>query len=203
MATSPARSACALAWLLLGATTATADTYTCTTPAGQRISRDRLIVECASVEQVLHRDNGKVERIAPALTDDELARVEAEKTRLEAERQRKIKEDRADRLLVSRFPSAAVHEVARKEALDGARSAIRIAEQRIVVLEGERRKLADEAEFYPGGRALPPKLKSDLDRNDAALKAQRALLQNQQGEAARINELFDTQLAKLRKLWKA
>jgi len=118
------------------------------------------------------------------------------------ERQRKIKEDRADRLLVARFPSEAAHAASRKEALTGADTAIRIAKERIVKLEGERKKLDDEAEFYPGGRPLPTKLKSDMDRNDAALKAQRAFLQNQQGEEARVNELYDEQLARLRKLWK-
>jgi hypothetical protein len=195
-------SAFVLASLLLGSTAANADLYTCITPEGLRISRDRLIVECATVEQLVHRADGRVDRIAPALTDDELARREAEKERAEAERQRKIKEDRAARLLVSRFPNEAAHAVAREEALEGARTAIRVAEQRIVLLEAERRRLADEVEFYPDGR-LPPKLKSDIDRNDAALKAQRAFLQNQQGEAKRINDLFDAQLAQLRKLWKS
>jgi hypothetical protein len=174
------------ALLLLGGIAAAGDLYTCTTPGGQRISRDRLIVECATVDQLVHRGDGRVERIAPALSDDELARLQAEKVRIEAERQRKIKEDRADRLLVSRFPNQAAHDKARQEALDGASTAIRIAEQRILLLEAERKKLADEAEFYPGGRPMPPKLKSDIDRNDAALKAQRALLLNQQGEAKRI-----------------
>jgi hypothetical protein len=41
-----------------------------------------------------------------------------------------------------------------------------------------------------------------MDRNDAALKAQRAFLQSQQGEEARVNELYDEQLTKLKKLWK-
>ncbi len=100
------------------------------------------------------------------------------------------------------LPHEAAHAASRKDALAGADSAIRVAKARIVALEGERKKLGDEAEFYPGGRPLPTKLKSDIDRNDAALKAQRAFLQNQQGEQARVNELYDEQLTKLKKLWK-
>jgi hypothetical protein len=192
-----------LASLVLAAASSGGDFYSCVSPQGQRISRDRPIAECANVEQQVHRADGRVERIAPALTEDERVRLEAEKVRLELERQKKIKEDRADRLLISRFPNRAVHDASRKEALAAAGSAIRSAQDRIVALEAERKKLADEVEFYPGGRPLPPKLKSDIDRNDAALKAQRAFLQNQQGEAARINELYDDQLAKLRKLWKS
>jgi hypothetical protein len=188
--------------LLLAAASLGSDLYSCVSPQGQRISRDRLIDECISVEQTVRRGDGRVDRIPPALSPDEVARREADKVHAEAERQRKIKEDRADRSLVSRFPNEAAHATARKEALVGADTAIRIAKERIVALEAERKTLADEAEFYPGGRPLPPKLKSDIDRNDAALKAQRAFLQNQQGEEARINELYDEQLAKLKKLWK-
>ena len=191
-----------LATLLLAAASVGGELYSCISPQGERLSRDRLIEECSGVEQTVRRSDGKIERIPPAPSLDEIARREAEKERAELERQRKIKEDRADRLLVARFPSEAAHAASRKEALTGADTAIRIAKERIVKLEGERKKLDDEAEFYPGGRPLPTKLKSDMDRNDAALKAQRAFLQNQQGEEARVNELYDEQLARLRKLWK-
>jgi hypothetical protein len=191
-----------LASLLLAAASIGGDLYSCISPQGERLSRDRLIEECSGVEQTVRRSDGRIERIPPAPSADEIARREAEKERVELERQKKIKEDRADRLLVSRFPNEAAHAASRKDALAGADSAIRVAKARIVALEGERKKLGDEAEFYPGGRPLPTKLKSDIDRNDAALKAQRAFLQNQQGEQARVNELYDEQLTKLKKLWK-
>jgi hypothetical protein len=112
----------------------------------------------------VHRADGWVERIPPALSDDDIARRELEKERAELERQKRIKEDRADRLLVSRFPNKEAHDASRKDALAGARTAIRIAQERIAALESEQRRLADEAELYPGGRPLPPKLKSDVDR---------------------------------------
>ena len=191
-----------LATLLLAAASVGGEPYSCISPQGERLSRDRLIEECSGVEQTVRRSDGRIERIPPAPSADEIARREAEKERVELERQKKIKEDRADRLLVSRFPNEAAHAASRKDALAGADSAIRVAKARIVALEGERKKLGDEAEFYPDGRPLPTKLKSDIDRNDAALKAQRAFLQNQQGEQARVNELYDEQLTKLKKLWK-
>jgi hypothetical protein len=191
-----------LASLLLAAASIGGDLYSCISPQGERLSRDRLIEECSGVEQTVRRSDGRIERIPPAPSADEIARREAEKERVELERQKKIKEDRADRLLVSRFPNEAAHAASRKDALAGADSAIRVAKARIVALAGERKKLGDEAEFYPDGRPLPTKLKSDIDRNDAALKAQRAFLQNQQGEEARVNELYDEQLTKLKKLWK-
>ena len=145
---------------------------------GERLSRDRLIEKCAGVEQTVRRRDGRIEKIPPAPSPDEIAHREAEKEAGRGDRARRALPTTRDRVVRERSVA------------------------RIVALEGERKKLADEAEFYPGGRPLPPKLKSDIDRNDAALKAQRAFLQNQQGEEARVNELYDEQLAKLRKLWK-
>ena len=64
----------------------------------------------------------------------------------------------------------------------------------------ERKPLLEEAEFY-AGKSLPLKLRSQLDANDASTEAQRALLQNQQVEGVRINQLFDLELTHLRRLW--
>ena len=60
--------------------------------------------------------------------------------------------------------------------------------------------LLDEAEFYKG-KPLPPKLKQQLDANEAAAEAQRVLIENQKAELVRINKLYDTELARLKKLW--
>jgi hypothetical protein len=192
-----------LASLLLAAASIGGDLYSCISPQGERLSRDRLIEECSGVEQTVRRSDGRIERIPPAPSADEIARREAEKERVELERQKKIKEDRADRLLVSRSPPRGPLTRRRARTRSPAPTARSVSRRRgSFALEGERKKLGDEAEFYPGGRPLPTKLKSDIDRNDAALKAQRAFLQNQQGEQARVNELYDEQLTKLKKLWK-
>jgi hypothetical protein len=61
--------------------------------------------------------------------------------------------------------------------------------------------LNDEAEFYPDKRLMPAKLKRDLDANDAAFAAEKQAQQNRQDELKRINDLFDTTLARLKILW--
>jgi hypothetical protein len=48
---------------------------------------------------------------------------------------------------------------------------------------------------------LPAKLKQQFDANDAAVQAQRSLIANAQAEQVRINNFYDTELARLRKLW--
>ena len=80
------------------------------------------------------------------------------------------------------------------------RKSVQLSERRMALLAAERKPLMDEAEFYVG-KALPSKLKQQLDANDATTEAQRTLIQNQQTEVVRINALFDAELARLRKLW--
>ena len=67
-------------------------------------------------------------------------------------------------------------------------------------MQAERKRLLDEAEFYPKGN-LPPKLRRDLDGNSAVIEAQLQAIANQKDEAAQKNAFYDDELAKLRKLW--
>jgi hypothetical protein len=77
---------------------------------------------------------------------------------------------------------------------------MKASEKRMEELAAERKPLLQEAEFYKG-KALPAKLKQQLDANDAAVEAQRSAIQNQQAELERINRLYDNELGRLRRLW--
>jgi len=168
---------------------------------GKRLTSDRLIPECADRQQTLLNADGSVRKIIPpSQTADE--RAEAEQKEREAQAERVARQDavRRDRNLVNRFPNEVAHRKAREAALDDVRNAVRISETRVKILQQERKKLDEEAEFYPG-KQLPAKLRSALDANDAALDAQRALIQNQQAELVRINALYDSELERLKKLW--
>jgi hypothetical protein len=50
-------------------------------------------------------------------------------------------------------------------------------------------------------KPLPPKLKAQIDANDAAQAAQRDAAAGQRDEAERINRRFDAELERLRRLW--
>ena len=105
-----------------------------------------------------------------------------------------------DRNLLNRFPNEAAHNKAREASLDDTRKSVKISEARLALLASERKPLTDEAEFYVG-KALPTKLRTQLDANDAATDAQRSLIQNQQAEIIRVNALYDAELQRLKKLW--
>ncbi|MEQ1804989.1 MAG: DUF4124 domain-containing protein [Burkholderiaceae bacterium] len=193
--------ACSLCLSPAAAAWAGASIYQCIDSAGKRLTSDRPIAACTDREQRQLNPDGSTKRvIPPSMTSEERSAAESLERTEHAKRVTKKDEIRRDRILVSRFPSEAAHHAAREVALNDARRAVRISEARITALAVERKPLTDESEFYVG-KALPPKLRQLLDANDAAVDAQRSLLQNQQEEIVRINANFDTELERLRRIW--
>jgi flagellar biosynthesis GTPase FlhF len=175
--------------------------YTCTDDKGRRLTSDRPIPECAAKEQrVLNRDGSLKSVHPPTLTAEERAEQEARERKAAEQRAAQLDAVRRDRNLTARYPNEDAHHKAREAALDTARKAIKDSEQRLKTLAAARKPLNDEAEFY-SGKALPPKLRQELDANDAASAAQRAAITTQEAELVRINRLFDAELERLRRLW--
>lgn len=200
---------CALtgAWLPLALAqgtrpaSAVAGIYTCIDDKGRRLTADRPIPECTAKEQRLLNSDGSLRAVLPpTLTADERAEREARERRAAEARSAQADAVRRDRNLAARYPDEETHQRAREAALDTVRLAIKATEARTRDLANERRPLLAEAEFYQG-RALPAKLKSQLDANDAAAGAQRSAAANQQAELDRVNRLYDVELERLRRLW--
>jgi hypothetical protein len=199
-----------LAGLLLGVVGAShAAIYVCTDPAGKRITSDREMAFCSAdrraqccngSQRELNSDGSPKREVAPPPTADERAEIEARQQQEVFERASRVEAMRRDRNLLARFPNEAAHKKAREAALEDTRKSLTISEARLAALQKERKPLLDEAEFYVG-KPLPGKLKLQLDGNEAATDAQKSLILNQQAELVRINENYDTELERLRKLW--
>lgn len=175
--------------------------YTCTDSQGRRLTSDRPIPDCVAREQrVLNRDGSVKQLVPPTLTAEERAEREAAQRRAELARAAQADAVRRDRNLMARYPGEPAHRRAREVALDPVRAAMKATELRLNELAAERRPLLNDAEFYQG-RALPARLKQQLDANDAAVAAQRQSAANQEQELARINRLYDLELDRLRQLW--
>ncbi len=180
---------------------APAPIYSCIDANGKKLTSDRPIAECANRDQKILNADGSVRKIVPPTpTADESAEAELAARRAAAERSTQQDAVRRDRNLMLRFPNEAAHRKAREAALDDVRKAVRTSEERLKLLAVERKPLLDEAEFYPSGQ-LPAKLRQALDGNDASVEAQRTLVLNQQAEVVRINNLFDVELERLKRLW--
>jgi hypothetical protein len=175
--------------------------YTCIDEQGRKITSDRPIASCTAREQrVLNRDGSLKAVYPPTLTAEERAAKEAQE-RKQAEARAAYDENvRRDRNLLVRYPNEAKHQKAREAALDTVRAAMRATERRLQELAAERKPLLSEAEFYEG-KALPAKLRQQLDANDAAAAAQREATVSQEAELARVNNLYDAELARLKALW--
>jgi hypothetical protein len=172
---------------------------------GKKVTSDRPIAECANKEQRQLNPDGSLHRIVkPIPTPDETEEMERKERERLAALANQNDAVRRDRNLMQRFPNEAAHKKARDKALDDLRAAGKNSEARIGVLMVERKKLEDEKQFYVNeqvSKRLPTLLEQKLDANEAALEAQKSLAQNQESEIARINRLYDAELARLRKLW--
>lgn len=175
--------------------------YSCTDAQGKRHTADRPIAECLDRDQrVLNRDGSERRTVPPRMNAEERALAE-ERKRLQDQAAAAQKDAvRRDRNLMLRFPDEGTHTKAREAALDDLRRGIVGSERRLKELEEERKPLLAETEFYKD-RRLPFKLKSKLEANDAQQQAQRDIIQNQQTELVRVNALYDSELARLKRLW--
>jgi hypothetical protein len=200
-------------WLLLGSASpwlraqgnsmpaSAAGIYACIDDQGRKITSDRPIPSCTAKEQrVLNKDGSLKAVYPPILTVEEHAEKEAQERKMAEQRAAQADAVRRDRNLLARYPNEAPHRKAREAALDNVRAAMRTTEMRLHDLAAERQPLLAEAEFY-SGKPLPPKLRSQLDANDASTAAQREAALTQEAELERVNRLYDAELARLRLLW--
>lgn len=189
---------------LLGAGLAYAQSkpiYSCVAPDGRRLTSDRPIPECATREQRLHNPDGSVKStVPPSMSLEEKAAQELKERKQAADRAAQQDAVRRDRNLLIRYRNEAAHREGREAAVDDIHKALQVSERRLKELAAERKPLADEAEFYKG-KAMPAKLREQLDANDVSTEAQRVLIENQKAELVRVNRVFDAELARLRKLW--
>jgi hypothetical protein len=175
--------------------------YSCVDSAGKRLTSDRPIPECLDREQrVLNKDGSQRQTLPPRMNAEERA-AEEERQRQKAQEEVAHKDAiRRDRNLMLRFPDESAHNKARVAALDDVRKGIAASAHHLKELQEDRKPLLAETEFYKGKR-LPGKLKSRLEANDAQQQAQKDIIQNQTTEIARVNALYDVELARLRQLW--
>ena len=191
----------AMAFAVDTAAVAAPKIYTCVDGANNRLTSDRPIPECSAREQrMLNADGSTKKVLPPTMTADERADFEAREREKAARRAAEVDGIRRDRNLRNRYPNEASHQKARLAALDDLQRTLELSQRRLESLATEKKPLLEEAEFYVG-RAMPTRLKQQLEGIDATAEAQRALIQNQQAETLRINSTYDAELARLRQLW--
>ncbi len=186
-----------------GASGGASSIYTCVDKNGRKLTSDRPIAECVDREQRELSPSGTVRRtIGPTLTAHERAAVEAQRRKDNEERLRAIEERRRERVLTTRYPDKATHDIERNAAvslLDGASIA---ATQHIQALRDERLRLDMEMEFYRNNPSKAPMtLRRQIAENEENIQERQRFLGAQAQEKRRIHQRFDAELAQLQRLW--
>lgn len=197
----------AVAWVALaaglGSIAQAQGIYSCVDAAGRKITADRPIAECIDRTQRQINPSGTVKRVVgPSLTAQERTAQE-QKDKVAAEvRAREAEEKRRDRALLLRYPSRAVHDKERAEALDQIDAVINAASKRTTELVGQRKAIDADFEFYKSDPSrAPASLKRRLEENDSSVAVQKRFIADQDGEKKRVNMRFDEELVKLKQLW--
>lgn len=179
--------------------------YTCVDAKGRKLTADRPIVDCIDREQKILNPSGTVRaKVGPSLTAKELADIEAKEKREAEERNRTAEEKRRDRALLTRYPSKAVHDQERADALAQIAVVVKAASNRLDELGKQRRSIDEEMEFYKKDPTKAPAyVRRQLEENTQSQAVQRRFIGEQEAEAKRVNERFDDELGRLRQLWAA
>ena len=193
---------CDAAW---AQTSPAASIYTCVDRNGRRLTADRPIPECLDREQRELSPSGITRRqIGPSLTEHERAAQEVQRRKEVEARNREIEERRRERVLTSRYPDKATHDVERFAALQMVDDVTATAEKRIAELKEQRKAMDVEMEFYKRDPAKAPmSLRRKIAENEDGIAEQMRFIAGQDQEKRRVNQRFDLELAQLRKLWES
>ncbi len=177
--------------------------YTCVDAKGRKLTSDRPIPECVDREQRVLNPSGTVKtRVGPTLTAQERTELE-QKTKKEAEEQSRLgDEKRRSRALLTRYPNKAVHDQERTEALAQIAVVVKAASTRVDELTRQRVGIDEEMEFYKKDPSRAPAyVRRQLEENIQSQAVQKRFIAEQEAEARRVQQRFDDELVRLRKLW--
>jgi hypothetical protein len=177
--------------------------YTCIDARGRKLNSDRPIVECIDREQKVLNPSGTVKaKVGPTLTAQERADLEL-KQKAELEDNARLNEEkRRDRALLTRYPSKAVHDKERAEALAQIAVVRHAALNRVDELLRQRAMVSEEMEFYKKDPSkAPPSVRRQVDEVIQSLAIQGRFIADQDAEIKRVNTRFDEELVRLKQLW--
>jgi type I site-specific restriction endonuclease len=154
-------------------------------------------------EQKVLNPSGTVgAKVGPTLTAQERADLEAKEQLAREEQSRKDEEKRRDRALLIRYPTKAVHDAERAEALQQVSVVKAAAMNRIAELAKQRKTIDAEMEFYKKDpKKAPISLRRQVEDVEVSAKVQERFIADQDGEIKRVNARFDEELVRLKELW--
>jgi hypothetical protein len=165
--------------------------YTCKDANGKTLTSDRPLPECQDREQrILGKDGTTIQKIDAPLTAEQKAAKEAEAAKKKQEDDKKREQLRKDKALINTYENIDDIESKRQRALAQVEREARESEKRMSTLQKQAEENHAEAEFYKK-KPMPADLKRRLDENEAALRAEKLLLNSKRDEMTQVNLKFD------------
>lgn len=177
--------------------------YTCVDAAGRRWTADRPIAQCVDREQrVLSPSGVERQRIAPALTEAEMAQRLEERRLQQSQAQRILEQRRRDAALLSRYPNPSSHEAQRQQSLEQFEELQLAGEKRLLELKALHAEQAKELDFYANDPSrIPARLQTAMEAAQRTEQEQQRFIDRQITEKQRVQQRFDAELERLRPLW--
>jgi hypothetical protein len=172
---------------------ATAQTriFCCDDASGRKVCGDFLPPACHGRAYEERNNRGFVSKVVEApLTEDQLARREAEKAKKEQEAKKAGEERRRTLALLSTYSSEKDINSARDRSLAEVDKNMKESQQRLDEAKKKKLKLDSDKEFYKG-KALPDPVKAQIRDNDKEIKAQQAAVDARAKEMAEVRGRFE------------
>jgi hypothetical protein len=165
--------------------------YTCKDANGKTLTSDAPLAECQGREQRILGKDGTTLQIIPApLTAEQKAAREVEDKKKKEEDDKKREQLRKDKALINTYESVDDIDSKRTRALAQVEREAHESEKRMLLLQKQHEDNQAEAEFYKK-KPMPADLKRRLDENEAALHAEKLLLNSKHDEMTQVNQKFD------------
>jgi hypothetical protein len=165
--------------------------FCCDDASGRKVCGDFLPAACQGRAYEERDNKGFVSKMVEApLTDEQLARREAEKVKKELEAKKAGEERRRTLALLSTYSSERDINSARDRSLAEVEKNMKESQQRLEDAKKKKLKLDSDKEFYKG-KALPEQVKAQVRDNDKEIKAQQAAVDSRVKEMEEIRSRFE------------
>lgn len=171
----------------------TGQLFCCTDPgSGRRVCGDTLPAQCRSqAHRIFDRGGNLIKEVAAPLTPEQKAAAAAEAARIKQQEEEHRERRRVDQALLATYATAEDIDIAQKKAEGNVQLLIRAAHEKIVGLQKQQRKLAEEAEFYKR-KTMPNDLATNLRTVAHEIRLQQELIEVKRKELDVIRAKYDT-----------
>jgi hypothetical protein len=183
-----------------GSVAAAGQFYCCSDEHGKQVCGDILPQACyGRAYRELGSSGRTVKNVDAPLTAEQRAQRAAEDARLKEQEVAAREQKRKDQALLDTYGTEKDLETLRRRAEQDLNTSIKAAEEKIVEAQKQRKKFADEAEFYKK-KQLPAEVDKGLRDADAEIEALMSVIASKKSDMEAVRIKFDEDRRRFRDL---